>query len=56
LAVAALRTHVFRLGHRDGLGREWCAVCPLPFENQVHQIPDPLPDRSAAIQGEHDDD
>ena len=48
-------THLFRFDQRDQLGRAWCE-CGLPKQNQIHDIPDPPPDRSAEIQGEHDDE
>lgn len=54
--MADLYPHPFRFEQRDQLGREWCAECPLPRRNAIHDMPEPPPDRSAAIQGEHDDE
>lgn len=52
--------HVFQPGELlDWRERPTCALCPLPKDNEIHTVPEPLvgaADIDARILGEHDQD
>lgn len=56
--MTAVKVHAFLPdgGARDWDGRPGCAVCPLPRDNPIHDVPEPVDDVSDRVLGEHDEE